>query len=90
LLNYMGAVQVDSGDYGDGQTHLELALRIREELGDKLLMSETVHNLGEIPLLTGRYDKAIDHYLRALELSRESGDDLGAAIESYGLGVVFG
>src|SRR6185436_15550510 len=40
--------------------------------------------------LTGRYDRAIDHYLRALELAREGGDELAVAIESYSLGAVFG
>ncbi|HEX9723145.1 MAG TPA: tetratricopeptide repeat protein [Vicinamibacteria bacterium] len=88
-LSYIGTLYLDRGEYGDAQTYLELELRMREDLGNKDL-SETLHNLGEIALRTGRYNVALDHYLRALELTREAGDDLGIAIESHSLGTVFG
>jgi tetratricopeptide (TPR) repeat protein len=37
----------------------------------------------------GQYDKAIAYYLRALDLRRSMNDQRGAAIESYGLGMLF-
>ena len=50
---------------------------------------EPVHNLAETYGDMGQYDQAIKYYLRALDLRRSMNDQRGAAIESYGLGMLF-
>src|SRR4029453_11075350 len=37
----------------------------------------------------GRYDQALTHYVRALDLRRTANDPRGAAIESFSTGLIF-
>ena len=48
-----------------------------------------MHNLAEVNLRIGQYDKALELYLRALDLDRSSGNKRGAALRSYSVGTLF-
>jgi len=52
-------------------------------------IADTLHNLADTSVKTGRFDQAQEQYLKALELRRSSGDQKGAALESSGLGALF-
>ena len=90
VLNNIGKTYLAKGDYENGRTYFERALEVREKLNVPSDIGDALHNLAETSMDTGQYEQAQDRYLKALEIRRASGDTLGAALESYGLGVLFG
>ena len=88
-LNNIGGVYLAQGKSDDALTYYQQALQLREKLGAPADIAETLHNLGEGYTKTAQYDNAMTNYMRALELYRKAGDAHGAALESYGTGMVF-
>jgi serine/threonine protein kinase/tetratricopeptide (TPR) repeat protein len=89
VLNNIGSVYFQKGQYSEGQTYFERALELREKAKVPNEIADTLHNLAETLAMEGRFDQALARYLRALELRRTSGDRRGAAIESYSIGTIF-
>ena len=52
-------------------------------------MAESLHNLAEVNVELGQYDTAVNQFLKALEIRRNSGDQNGVAINSSSLGALF-
>jgi tetratricopeptide (TPR) repeat protein/predicted Ser/Thr protein kinase len=90
VLNNIGNTYLAKGDYENARTYFERALQVREKLKVPSDIADTLHNLAETAMRTGQFDQAQDQYLKALDLRRSSGDARGAAIESSGLGTLFG
>jgi tetratricopeptide (TPR) repeat protein/tRNA A-37 threonylcarbamoyl transferase component Bud32 len=88
-LNNIGSAYSDKGQYEDALTYFQQALQLREKSKVPRDIVEAVHNLGYTAADMGQYDQAISYYLRALDLRRSMDDRHGAAIESYGLGMLF-
>jgi serine/threonine protein kinase/tetratricopeptide (TPR) repeat protein len=89
VLNNIGSVYFQKGQYSEGQTYFERALEIREKAKVPNEIADTLHNLAETLAKEGRFEQSLARYLRALELRRTSGDRRGAAIESYSIGTIF-
>jgi len=89
VLNNIGSVYFQKGQYSEGQTYFERALELREKAKVPNEIADTLHNLAETLAMEGRFDQALARYLRALDLRRTSGDRRGAAIESYSIGTIF-
>jgi tetratricopeptide (TPR) repeat protein len=89
VLNNIGSVYFQKGQYSEGQTYFERALELREKAKVPNEIADTLHNLAETLAKEGRFDQALSRYLRALDLRRTSGDRRGAAIESYSIGTIF-
>jgi tetratricopeptide (TPR) repeat protein len=90
VLNSIGNTYLSMAHYEDARTYFEQALAIREKLKVPGDIADTVHNLAETSTKLGQYDQALKQYLRALDLRRSVGDNRSAAIESAGMGVLFG
>ena len=90
VLNNIGNTYLAKGDYENARTYFERALQVREKLKMPADIADTLHNLAETSLRTGQFEQAQDQYLKALDIRRSSGDVRGAAIESSGLGALFG
>ncbi len=88
-LNNIGGVYLAQGKSDDALTYYQQALQLREKLGAPADIAETLHNLGEGYARTAQFDFAMTNYMRALDLERKAGDSHGAALESYGTGMVF-
>jgi eukaryotic-like serine/threonine-protein kinase len=88
-LNNIGTAYSESGRYEDALVYYQQALQLREKSKVPQDIVEAVHNLGETSADMGQYDQAVSYYLRALDLRRSMDDRRGAAIESYGLGILF-
>jgi tetratricopeptide (TPR) repeat protein len=73
----------------DALTSYQQAYQIREKLKLRDDMAETLQNLASTNVDLGQYDTAVNQYLKALEISRDSGDQNGVAINSSGLGALF-
>ena len=89
-LNNIGNIYLSNGQYDDALTYFQQALGLREKLKVQGDIADTLHNIAETNARMGQYDQALSQYLRALDLYRSTGDKRGAAINSYGMGMVFG
>jgi len=90
VLNNIGNTYLFKGDYEDARTYFSQALTLRQKLNVPVDIADTLHNLAETSMKMGQYDQAIDQYLKALDLRRNAGDKQGAALESAGMGILFG
>ena len=90
VLNSIGNTYLSMAHYDDARTYFEQALQLREKLKVPGDIADTVHNLAETSTKLGQYDRALQLYLRALDLRRSVGDNRSAAIESAGMGTLFG
>jgi serine/threonine protein kinase/tetratricopeptide (TPR) repeat protein len=90
VLNNIGNAYLSKGDYEDARTYFSQALTLREKLNVPSDIADTLHNLAETSTKLGHYDQALDQYLKALDLRRTAGDKQGAALESSGMGILFG
>ncbi|HLW89021.1 MAG TPA: tetratricopeptide repeat protein [Terriglobales bacterium] len=90
VLNSIGNTYLLMARYDDARTYFEQALQLREKLKVPGDIADTVHNLAETSTRLGQYDQALQQYLRALDLRRSVGDTRSAALESAGMGTLFG
>ena len=88
-LNNIATAYSQKGDNDDALTYLQQALQLREKLNVPGDIADTLHNLGETYSALGQYDQAMTSFMRGLDLYRKSGDNQGAAVMSYSMGLVF-
>jgi eukaryotic-like serine/threonine-protein kinase len=88
--NNIGNAYLAKGDYDNARTYFEKALQLREKLKVPSDIADTLHNLAETAMRTGQFDQAQEQYLKALEIRRTLDDQHALALESSGLGVLFG
>jgi len=88
-LNNIGNVYLAQGKSDDALTYYQQSLQLREKLGIPADIAQTLHNLGEGYARAAQFDNSLQSYMRALDLRRKSEDKLGAALESFGTGMVF-
>ena len=88
-LNNIGNVYLGRGDTDNALTYLQQALQLREKLNVPADIAETLHNLGETYAHIGDYDKAMSNYMRGIDLYRKAGDNVGAAVQSHAMALVF-
>jgi serine/threonine protein kinase/tetratricopeptide (TPR) repeat protein len=89
-LNNIGITYLDKGDYENALTYFQQALELRQKSQVPADIALTVHNLAVASEKLGQYDKALGYYVRALDLYRNAGDKRSAAMDSYGMGMLFG
>ena len=90
VLNNIGNTYLFNADYQNARTYFEQALEVRTKLGVSSDIADTLHNLAETLNNMAQYDQALQDYVRALDLRRKTSDKRGAAIESSGMGNLFG
>ncbi len=71
--NVIGHNNISQGNYPEGLKNSLLALKLREQIGDKKGISDTEYNLGNIYYYQHNYDEALKHYNVSLKLSKELG-----------------
>jgi tetratricopeptide (TPR) repeat protein len=75
-LNMMGFLQAQRGELGEALTLLWDALRIRKLLNDRIKVSETLKNIGNVHREKQEFELAIECYEECLRIRRaELGDD---------------
>ena len=76
--------------YSKAKEHLQKALVIRTEIGDRKGEATDCGNLGTVFHNLGQYDQAKEHLQKALFITTEIGDRKGEAAHYGSLGNVFG
>lgn len=85
----LGDLYKSRSDYAAGIKVLDRALKIYTQNGDQLGLSHTLNNLGNLYWISGRLDKALDHYLQALAIQREIKSREGIASSLSNIGTVY-
>jgi predicted ATPase len=73
-INNYGIVLWFSGEYDDALEHYKRSLRIREKIGDKKGIANSLHNIGVMHYWRENYDKAIKYVEKSIEISKEIGN----------------
>ena len=76
-------------EYDKARDHLEKALVIKKEVGDRNGEALCYLNLGTVYQLVGEYDKAREHIEKCLAMKKEMGDRDGEAGCYGNLGIVY-
>ena len=71
--NFLGTYYWEEGLFDQAHKHYTQAVTIRAELKDRIGMSKSINNLGQVQRKIGNYEKAIDHYQESLAM--KGGDD---------------
>jgi tetratricopeptide (TPR) repeat protein len=90
LLDNLGIVANDQGDYTQAQTFHEESLVLRRQLDDKRGIAIVLSNLGEVAQNLGKSAHAIGRYVESLSFRAELGDKEGIAYCLEGLAEVAG
>ena len=64
------------------------SLKIKEEIGDKSGIVQSLLNIGLVYQKKGEYDKALDYYSRSLKIFEELGDKMGMGYSLINIGIV--
>ena len=87
-LKKLGDLYKEKSDYASGVRVLNQAREIFQYLGDRLGLSQTLNNLGNIHWVAGRLDKALEHYREAMEIQRELGSEKEIASSLNNIGSI--
>jgi predicted ATPase/DNA-binding CsgD family transcriptional regulator len=88
-LTKAGEVAFLQCDYEVAVGHLQHALAVIDELGDRRAAATAIHRLGSIAREQGRYAEAHERHRQALAICEELGDRRGVAASQNYLGFVF-
>ncbi len=89
ILNRLGAVYYNQGDWERATQVVERALAIRESLGDILGVARSSNNLGILKRNSGDWKSALENYQRGLQVLEKTGDTEGIAIAHTNIGSVY-
>lgn len=77
------------GNYEKSLENLLNALKIDDELNDKLGLSKNYNNIGLIHRDKGNYDLALEMFNKSLEIKEQLGDRKGVAATNVNIGMVY-
>ncbi|MBE0643385.1 MAG: sigma 54-interacting transcriptional regulator [Bacteroidetes bacterium] len=75
----LGQCEIALCRYSPALLHLQEDLRISREIADRFRQELCLENLGELYMVLGAYDQAIDAYSRAQAFAESSGNTAGVA-----------
>ncbi len=71
---YIGACHWRLGNYEQSREHLDIALRLKRDIGDELQVAKTLNVLGLLEWDLGNFDQAIDNFTQATAIGEKTGD----------------
>ncbi|MBX7182335.1 MAG: response regulator [Bacteroidia bacterium] len=71
--SFMGQCQTSINQLSEAKRHLDLAVRLFEESGDKLEVANTYDKIGDMELVANRVENALAWYDKSLELRNNNG-----------------
>ncbi len=72
-----------------GLEYFMLSLNTSKEINDKVTMSSTYNNLGNLYNQSGEYEKALKYYILSMELDEELNDRNGMATSYNNIGLIY-
>jgi tetratricopeptide (TPR) repeat protein len=89
LLYLRGQYLKGKEDLDQAMTLFLESLALREELGDKLLIAESLTSIGQIYSIKGSKNKALEHFKKALTLLRKVGNDREIGLSFWNIGSIY-
>ncbi len=89
LLNNIGIVYEETGQFDSASYYYTRALKLVEQLNEHELTANTLNNFGTLYRDKGEPEKAIEYYNRALALRERNHDKLGVARSNHNLGTFY-
>ena len=83
--NEIGAVQNSLNNFHIALDYYNQALKIHEELNDRVWLAKDYYGLGNVFKNSREYDKALKHHTMALKIHEELADKLGMAKDLYNM-----
>jgi tetratricopeptide (TPR) repeat protein len=87
ILNNIGMVNSDQGEYEQAGDCHRKSLAIREKIGDQRGIADSLSNLGVVHRYKGEYEQAVDCHRKSLAIREKIGDQRGIAESLSILGV---
>jgi len=88
ILWKMGGLHQDLGEYEAGRQAYREALEIKQQLGDRAGVAQTLHQLGNVAYLQGDYAEARRLYGESLDIAQQLGNRAGLAATLHQLGML--
>jgi tetratricopeptide (TPR) repeat protein/CHAT domain-containing protein len=87
---YQEAISLyNQADYQGAINHLEQALSLYQNIGDREDEVKTLNNLGELSRSLGKYQQALSYYQQAQVINRELGDRSGEGIALNNIAAIY-
>ncbi len=74
ILRQISIIQVSRGNFDDAREYLLRSTAIGEKIQDQILIGNNYYELGLIYRNAGRYKQALDSFINATKLSKETGN----------------
>lgn len=87
-LGRLGVLASLQGDLSEAQFYLEAGAAAAREIGDRVLLSARLLNLGDVARAGGRYHQAAQLYGESLSIYRELGIGRGMAAALHNMGYI--
>ncbi len=87
--HYRALVMFETGDYDLALIHYNIALDLYKDAGNETGIASVQSNMGNIWLLSGDYEKAVDLYFQAIESFKALDDTLRLLISYLNIGALF-
>lgn len=71
---FIGACHWRLGNYGQARRHLDIALALKQEIGDQVEVGKTLNLLGLLEWDLGNFDAAMEKFRQASVIGRQAGD----------------
>jgi tetratricopeptide (TPR) repeat protein len=86
-LNNLGNLHVDLQLYEQAMRYFSEAYQLSSKLGNSF--SDPMNNMGNVYFRQGNYQRAIDHYMKALEVDRTNNNRLGMLNTLTNIGIAY-
>ncbi len=86
ILNTIGTIYNDLGDYANSIKYLNEALKINIENNNKNGIARNLQNIANTYVDWGKYDLAMLNYTKVLSIKKEIGDEFNTAKTEYSIG----
>jgi tetratricopeptide (TPR) repeat protein len=88
-INNIGNVLWFSGEYDKALEHYERSLKIREKVGDKKGIANSLHNIGMMHYWRENYKRAIEYVKRSIEINEEINNMYFLAYSLLNIGYIY-
>ncbi len=88
-LNDIGFIYKDNGDMKLAIEYFDKSLKIHEELGDKIGISDVLNNIGYVYKEVNDIPKALNYFQKCLRIREESGNKLEIANVMVNIGIIY-